>query len=718
MGRFSWMVVWVVGAALVIGPMAASFRMPVSAAPTDGVVDSGWGHPIRLSGIAPVFTSPDIAEDFYGNAIAIWAQSDADSNADSNVWASRFISGGGWTTAQRLATIHGGVFFRGGVESTYVAMAPSGLAVAVWDGNGSIWASEFVPEFLGEPRVGWSTPVPTQGGTGSAVRPQVGLDGSGRALVVWEEVDGNRTDLWANWFTHGSGWGQPTRIADTAGSPQVAVSANGTAVVVWAEPEALGYERLWATSFSPTRGWETPIAIDAGGCAVSVSLATFSGTHVFVAWDEKIRFPDRSCGGGGSNPIYAAFFDSDLGWHTAVKGPDGSQPQIAADSEGGATVVWCEVGIPTWACSGVWTGRFTADAGWSKATLIADGREARGCCPHKTAVDSFGRALVVWSHIPEGADINVTLLRGGLNASYLLPGLVWQAPTTISPAYGVRPEIAMNSAGNAFATWVGFDGNTSVVQWSIWSNRFVSNLNYPPPSAPPPVQSGGMDPFLVGGAFVLAASALALTLTSVFLQHFRRKPQDPNGDPLRPGMSVRGQRTGWRSRRWKASAQTVRAPTPESVVRTPRRDWPRANGPLRLTVRERVLLHLLEFGRYADATEVPPELTQTGISRAAIVDLRHIAQYVRPMVKEGLVRERSAHVKGLATKHKVYVLADGGRRIAAGVKDRIRSAVIRVHDESGVHDATIGDVLMKRHGCPVLDIVRESIEAGVMDLRS
>jgi len=147
--------------------------------------------------------------------------------------------------------------------------------------------------------------------------------------------------------------------------------------------------------------------------------------------------------------------------------------------------------------------------------------------------------------------------------------------------------------------------------------------------------------------------------------------------------------------------------------------WPaRAiSGPLRVTAKERILLHLLHFARYADSPEVPPELTQERIAEAAGIERRHFTQYVHPLEEDELVRERTSRVRGVVQKRRVYVLTEEGVRRTLGVRDRVRSAMVRVRDGSGVRDVTVAEALLEARGSmSVLDILRESIETGVVDL--
>jgi len=79
-------------------------------------------------------------------------------------------------------------------------------------------------------------------------------------------------------------------------------------------------------------------------------------------------------------------------------------------------------------------------------------------------------------------------------------------------------------------------------------------------------------------------------------------------------------------------------------------------------------------------------MTQDGLAAAAWVDLRHLAQYVRPLIRDGQVRERMAHVRGARQRRKVYDLT--------------------VEDD---HSFTVGWVLA--HNCYVIPVHDDSIES-------
>jgi len=88
-----------------------------------------------------------------------------------------------------------------------------------------------------------------------------------------------------------------------------------------------------------------------------------------------------------------------------------------------------------------------------------------------------------------------------------------------------------------------------------------------------------------------------------------------------------------------------------------------------LTTKEKILLHLTYFFEHQNPHRVPRELSQKGIAEAVGISQKHLSQYVRPMIKEGLVLERSSYVLEGRQRQKVYFLTELGRREAEWIRD-------------------------------------------------
>ncbi len=76
----------------------------------------------------------------------------------------------------------------------------------------------------------------------------------------------------------------------------------------------------------------------------------------------------------------------------------------------------------------------------------------------------------------------------------------------------------------------------------------------------------------------------------------------------------------------------------------------------RLTVRDRIIVHLAGYTRFADDFECPEEMSQVGISTAIGKSRAHTTLELNRMKESNLIRERLAHVKGAKSKRKTYVL--------------------------------------------------------------
>lgn len=98
-----------------------------------------------------------------------------------------------------------------------------------------------------------------------------------------------------------------------------------------------------------------------------------------------------------------------------------------------------------------------------------------------------------------------------------------------------------------------------------------------------------------------------------------------------------------------------------------------------LTVNERVLLHLRESGGGHDLPDAYP-LTQPGIAEAVGIRVNHVSRAVKQLIREGLVHEESARVRGEVRKRKTYDVTPEGHASAQRLIDDIAGRqVVAVH---------------------------------------
>ncbi len=83
-----------------------------------------------------------------------------------------------------------------------------------------------------------------------------------------------------------------------------------------------------------------------------------------------------------------------------------------------------------------------------------------------------------------------------------------------------------------------------------------------------------------------------------------------------------------------------------------------------LSVNDRALLHLSRFASDIPPEEYPADATQAGIALAVGISRTHVPRAVKGLIKDGLVTELTARVKGHERRMSVYVVSAEGRRRA------------------------------------------------------
>lgn len=207
---------------------------------------------ITLISAPSIYTgAPRIVADASGNALVVWQQ-----KTDTTTWriiARTYEPATGWGNSNFLDND------TGAAQSPSIAMDSSGNAIAVWmqyDNNTfqqHIWAARYVPG------TGWSGAERIEAYSASADWPDVGLDSQGNAIAAWAQFDGARWTIAANKYVLGSGWGTAQIIGsnDPAGyissiigrvPLQIAVDKSGNAIVVWNESDGTRVN-IWANVY-------------------------------------------------------------------------------------------------------------------------------------------------------------------------------------------------------------------------------------------------------------------------------------------------------------------------------------------------------------------------------------------------------------------------------------------------------------------------------------
>jgi hypothetical protein len=252
--------------------------------------------------IAP-FT-PSIAQDARGNRIAVWEEFDGQR---FNIWAKRSIAGLGWGGSRQLSAQHGGNAY-----NPRIAFDTQGNAMAVWEqqlgGHYKVWANRYV---AGQ---GWGTAhaidsIPSTTPS-DAYAPQVALNAVGEAVAVWQQTDGQHAHVHTSRFLPVGGWGAATSIGSAtthASAPQIAFDARGIALVVWQQFDGQ-QTQVWASQQTAGGNWApaAQLGIRAGvGDSLNTSITVDTQGAVTALWQQV---------DGASSAIWARHYSASLGW--------------------------------------------------------------------------------------------------------------------------------------------------------------------------------------------------------------------------------------------------------------------------------------------------------------------------------------------------------------------------------------------------------------------
>jgi hypothetical protein len=442
-------------------PLAADFSWSFT------TVEGTWGTAEMIEDNAKNASTPQIAFDSSGNAIAVWSQNDADIDAVNNIWANRFDSSTAeWGTAELIEAD------AGDATSPQVTINSSGNAIAVWSqGIGLPSQTNIMSNRFDGTDWGTAESIVAVD-SGDASSPQVAFDNSGNAIAVWSQSDGLLTpivDIMTNRFdSTTAGWGTAESIEDGTGdaaSPQVAFDSSGNAITVWSQNDG-NVDNIMANRFDNTTVlWGTAVLIegDDAGNAASPQVAFDSSGNAIAVWSQN----DGAATDAVDN-ITANRFDGNV-WGTAetieADAGNAASPQIAFDNSGNAIAVWSQNnGAEIDAIDNIMANRFDGTVWGSAAESIEAG--AGNAASPQVAFDSSGNAIAVWSqnNVAETPVDNIMVNR--------FNGNVWDSTAesieTDDTGSAASPQVALDSSGNAIAVWSQNDGDVD----NIMANSF------------------------------------------------------------------------------------------------------------------------------------------------------------------------------------------------------------------------------------------------------
>lgn len=299
-------------------------------------------------------------------------------------------------------------------------------STVVFDNHGNAFISWIQPSGTATRRVwaarydrtnGWEAATLLDSGQGAGISSHIGFDTQGNAMAVWSEFDGTRYNVWARRYAVASGtWGMAELI----------------------ENDNSGH------------AFDAHIAFDASGNALAVWQIATSSTHYRV-------MSNAYKSGAWQTPVYV---DTGVG--------SVGQTRLSVFPDGTAVSVWVQANGTQ---QQVWSNRYSGSA-WGTASAVSPNLAGDADDPHLSA-DGQGRATAVWTQNDSGrSDVYASQLSGmGWGTAQKL-----QNTTSAVTSYA---RIAMNSIGQAVATWMEESGGNAC---SLWQRTFLPGSGWATPT--------------------------------------------------------------------------------------------------------------------------------------------------------------------------------------------------------------------------------------------
>ncbi|HNR50079.1 MAG: hypothetical protein BWZ01_02611 [Deltaproteobacteria bacterium ADurb.BinA179] len=226
---------------------------------------------------------------------------------------------------------------------------------------------------------------------------QVAMDNSGNALIVWYQDDGSRDQIFKSEYRDGE-WIHPEGPDNNISSdedadayyPQVAMDASGNAVIVWVQSDGIR-QQIYKSEYRD--GEWTHLANPGDHISLSEQnanepqVAMNHNGNAIIVWEQGPIFKSEYRDGEWIHP-------ADLDDHISPDGQDAEEPHAAMDNNGNAVIVWDQDDGSNWRIfkseyrNGAWTHPADLDE-----YISPDGYDAY---PSRVAMDNSGNALIVW----------------------------------------------------------------------------------------------------------------------------------------------------------------------------------------------------------------------------------------------------------------------------------------------------------------------------------
>jgi hypothetical protein len=271
-----------------IAVWVASKSRNVTAIQTSSSSDMGvsWSTPADLTVISDDASKPQVTIDSSGRAIALWEG--LVGNRSVVLTKSSLDGGLNWSAATNLSGTDAG----GSVYKQRLSIDGSGRAIAIWGRDDKIQSSS-----SSDGGASWSPLVSLSSVGGYAEAPEVSIDASGRAIAIWSRyTDGGpkSTIQSSSSLDGGLTWSPAKDVSSSefdAYDPEVSIDGSGRAIAVWESeryvPGPLNVSIMQA-SVSTDGGltWSPVVDLStADDYAYFAQLNANSSGRVFVVWE-------------------------------------------------------------------------------------------------------------------------------------------------------------------------------------------------------------------------------------------------------------------------------------------------------------------------------------------------------------------------------------------------------------------------------------------------
>lgn len=415
-----------------------------------------WTGPVSFASSREELDEPQVAVNAAGQAAILWGTPTGLRSAI------RARPGANWRTVKGTLPVYGG-------EPEF-AMDGRGDLFAAWGVSLGYHQGSGIQVGFKPARGGWQTPVTLTGsgelgeGQGSERPDRLAVDARGDAIVVWPEYAAGavptESTVNAAVMSHASGtWSAPFRVAANGVFPQVAIDASGNATIIWRASgiEATpSIESAVVSTSSPGRISSGPTVIGVGRFGEGIQIGVDDRGDAMALWTdftEAFQEPfhpvlmaaARPYGGAWTSPV-----------QLSSAGAFAHQDQLAIDAEGDVLAAWASETQPAVtldAASGS-----AVDGSWRApqqvATIIRQPPPhcRQDCAPRpsgfpRLAMSPGGSGLLVWDQ-PEVGEM-AALRPAGASS--------WKAAVNLDAAlnfYGPPAwvsDFALDARGGALA---------------------------------------------------------------------------------------------------------------------------------------------------------------------------------------------------------------------------------------------------------------------------